>query len=170
VWSVTFAVPVTAQVASTHSSGAGEQIFVVVASALIVAFITWFVRRVSKRENKRTADMQELKRDMAETKAALIGEPVSPLNPYPRKGVLQRLNELWTSHNDFKREVNRRLDSLATGAKEIKGDTAALVHESKTNQGSSMRDAIDENRAAIGEVRTEQTRVRDEHDNEQKGL
>jgi hypothetical protein len=58
--------------------------------------------------------------------------------------------------------MNSSLTALDLKVSQVQTGTETLVHESKSNQGGSMRDAVDAQGLAIGEIQSEQTRVRDE--------
>jgi uncharacterized protein YoxC len=72
--------------------------------------------------------------------------------------VVSTVGELANTVKGFRAslsDLDKKVSTVVAG-------TATLVHESKTNGGTSMRDAIDEQGRAIGEMQVEQGRVRDE--------
>lgn len=138
------------------------QIIVIVVAAFIVAFATWFTHRVSAREErrarelkekdeKRTADMEQVKKTLSDVSAALITPPKTPLNPFPKKGLLDGFDDLRKDHFELKKTVMR----MDARSEQIKEDTTTLVHETTTNAGGSMRDTMDAIQAEQGKVRTE---------------
>ena len=150
---------------TAHSTdSAAVQVTIIVVAACIVGIVGWVARRVLKKQadrerllrekdDQRTTDMNEVKAALKEVRGALITDPPTPYNPFPQKKLVDRFNELWDSHFLLKATVER----MDRRSETIKEDTTVLRHESQTNQGGSMRDAVDE-------IRDEQTRVRGELD------
>lgn len=143
------------QVPSHSSGGFGFQVSVIVVAACILGIIGWLAKRylakAAAKEAQRTSDMQEVKQILGEVRGVLITDTPSAYNPFPQKKLVDRFNELWDSHFKLVAKVDRMDARSAT----IKADTSVLVHESKTNEGGSMRDRIDE-------LGAEQSRVREE--------
>jgi hypothetical protein len=135
-----------------------DQVAVIVVAAVIVAALTWFAKRVSKKEASRTADMNEVKTALHEVSKALLGEERSPLNPRPARGVMKRLDDLWESHNRLKITVDR-IDGRSVLTKQ---DTTLLVKDSETNKGSTAHDSRLRLEAGNERIESEQSRVRDE--------
>jgi hypothetical protein len=141
--------------AASHTSGFGAQVAIIVIAAFIVGTVGWLAKRWLKRaadkEASRTKDMQEVKSTLGELRSALITDAPTPFNPFPQKKLVDRFNELWASHFELKRTVDR-LDAHVSG---IKTDTSALVKDSETNKGSTMRDSVDRIEAEQERLRTE---------------
>jgi hypothetical protein len=154
------------QVPNHSSGGFGFQVSVIVVAACILGIIGWLAKRylakAAAKEAQRTSDMQEVKQILGEVRGVLITDTPSAYNPFPQKKLVDRFNELWDSHFKLVAKVDR-MDARTTG---IKSDTSVLVHESKTNEGGSMRDRVDETSARVDQISAEQLRVRDEKDHE----
>jgi hypothetical protein len=154
---------------------ATSQVFVYVTAGFVVAAGGWFSRAVLKhqaqrtrdlkeKDEQRTKDMKEVKEAVAEVRSALITDAPTPFNPFPQKKLVDRFNELWDSHFALKRVVER----MDVRVSDVKTDTTALVHDSTTNKGHSMRDAMDRVEANVGDIQTEQGRVREQLDEKER--
>jgi hypothetical protein len=155
--------------ASRAADSVGLQIFIGVAVLLIAGLIGWATKTLLKHQadtaaelrvhdEERTKDMQEVKAMLGEAYDALITKRPSPTDPRPRKGLLDRFDLLWDSHEEVKRTVER-LDGRSTL---IRQDTKALVKDSEANKGSMTRDAVDRVEAGNVRIEDEQTRVREQ--------
>jgi hypothetical protein len=157
---------------TAHSTdSAAVQVTIIVVAACIVGIVGWVARRVLKKQadrerllrekdDQRTTDMNEVKAALKEVKGALITDPPTPYNPFPQKKLVDRFNELWESHFQLKATVERMDHRSET----IKEDTTVLRHESQTNQGGSMRAAVDQIGSELRDVQAEQGRVHAELD------
>jgi hypothetical protein len=137
-------------IAVSHASDA-SQIWVIVASALIVAFVTWGTRHLAKKEKQRSEDMKNLVAVVGKVNVALVGEEAGPFNPRPVPGLVKIVDD----HGSTISRIDSFVTTLDGKVNQILAGTNSLVADSVTNQGHSMRDAIDR-------VETEQSRVRQE--------